>query len=132
MIAGKLCANIYALESLKVQLVPILSGQSVVQVHCISQHKPPKCLQNGLGPPAFCMKQLLPCLILEVPDYPLGVFILEVCIHAAVTDVLVVVHAMINECIVSKLAVIGMILFDLNVMTWDKFFKGNVHLNRLV
>ena len=54
---------------------------------------------DGLRPLAFCMNQLLLCLVLEVPDGPLGDSILKMGVHAAVADVLVVSHAMVNECI---------------------------------
>ena len=75
---------------------------------------------NSLWPPAFCMKQLLSCLILEVPDCLHGNYILGVSIHAVVTDVLMVVRAIVSECVVGKAAVVGMMLLDLNAMAGKK------------
>ena len=59
---------------------------------------------NDLRPPAFCMKELLLHLVLEVPNCPLGDFILKMGFYAAVADVLVVSFAVMNEHAVSKLA----------------------------
>ena len=64
VVVGKSCTHIYTWEFLKLQLVLILSGQGVVQMHLILQRKWPKCKIDGLRSPAFCVKQLLPCLVL--------------------------------------------------------------------
>ena len=87
---------------------------------------------NGLWPPAFCVKQLLLHLILEVPDCPLGNSAFEVCIHAAVTDVLAVAFTILNECIFGKVAIVSMVLLYLNAMVGNKFFECNLGLDCLI
>ena len=55
-----------------------------------------------------------------------GNFILEVCVHSTIADVLVIVFAMVNECIVCKA------IFGVNAMMSGKFFEVNLHLEHLV
>ena len=62
------------------------------------------------------MTQLLLCLVLEVPYGPLGNSILKMGVYVTVSDVLAVLLAMVNECIVGNAAVVGMELLDLNAM----------------
>ena len=78
------------------------------------------------------MKQLIPCLILEVPDCSLGNSILKVCIHPTVTDMLAVEIVMVNEHVVSKEVAVSVILFNLNAIAGGKVFEGDFCSNHLV
>ena len=69
------------------------------------------------------MKQLLPCMVLEVPCGPLSNAILKMGIDIAVADVLIVGFTMVNECVVSKLAIVCMVLLDIDAMMGCKFFE---------
>ena len=81
-------------------------------MHCILQCEWPQCKVDGLWPSTFCMKQLLPCLVMEVPYGPLGDAILEMGVDATVADVLPVNFTMVNENVVCKSAIVCMILLD--------------------
>ena len=67
------------------------------------------------------MKQLLPCLVLEVPYGLLGNAILEMGVETAVA--LSVGFTMVNERIVQEPAVVCMVLLDFDAMTSCKFFE---------
>ena len=69
------------------------------------------------------MKQLLPCLVLEVPYGPFGDAILEMGTDTTVADVLPVGFTMVNESIVHEPAIVCMILLDLDAMLHRKFFQ---------
>ena len=76
-----------------------------------------KCRQyevDGLWPLNFCMKQLLLCLVLEVPYGPLGNAILGMGVHAAVAGEFMVGFTMENEHVVGKPAIVCMILLNLD------------------
>ena len=68
------------------------------------------------------MKQLLPCLLLEVPYGPLSDAILEMGIDAAIADVLPMGFTVVNE------RIIYIILLDLDVMPRRKFFECSLCL----
>ena len=113
---GKLCIYVDAWEYFEAWPVLILGGQSVVLVHHILQCKWPQCKVDGLWPSTICMKQLLSCQVLEVSCGPLSNAILKMGFDATLADVLIV-----NFTIVSKPAVVCMVLFDSDTMTGHNF-----------
>ncbi len=78
------------------------------------------------------MKQNFPSLLSDVPDGSLGPSILEMGVHATVSDELLVGGAMRNECVVSKAAVVCLILLDFDGMASSELFEGLLGLDRFV
>ena len=68
---------------------------------------------DGLWPSTSHMKQLLPCLVLEVPYGFVGSAILEMGLDATVADVLPTGFTIVNESIVREPAIVCMIMLDL-------------------
>ena len=70
------------------------------------------------------MQKLFPSLLLDVSDSLLSDTILEVSIHAAISDVLLLLLAVVDKCLVSKSSIVTVVLLYVYSVVGSKTFKG--------
>ena len=64
------------------------------------------------------------CPLLKVSYATFPYAILEVCIHAAVRNSLPICLAILNECVVHKMSIVGVVVCDLYAMLFGRPFEG--------
>ena len=82
----------------------------VLQAHGIG----PKESFNRLWPSMFCMDQTGPCAILQLSNTSFGLAVLEVGVYAAEADRLPLAFDSVQELVVGKASIVGMIVKDLH------------------